>query len=48
MKKAYKEPEEFIPEDIRKEFKLGEYAEEENEEEKREVNKTIRDYVKGK
>lgn len=48
MRKAYKEPEEFIPEDIRKEFKLGEYAEEENEEEKREVNKTIRDYVKGK
>lgn len=48
MRKAYKEPEEFIPEDIRKEFKLGEYAEEENEEEKRELNKTIRDYVKGK
>ena len=49
MKKTkYAEPTDYIPKSIRKELKLGEYAEEETEskKEKRELNKEIRDYVK--
>jgi len=53
MKKAkYTEPKEYIPKDIRKEFKLGEYAEKEdkkaNKKEERTItNEDFRKYLKG-
>lgn len=49
MKKrvVYSEPTEFIPKEVRKKFKLGEFAEPE-EQEKEKANKEIRDYVKNK
>jgi len=39
-KVTYKEPTDYIPEDVRKELKLGEYAEQEEDE-----NTRFRDYV---
>jgi len=50
-KAKYTEPSDYIPKDIRKELKLGEFAEEEQEEEKRvkeKVNKDIKDYINRK
>lgn len=46
----YKEPNDFIPKDIRKKYKLGEFAEDEQKqkEEKDKLNKDFRDYVKNK
>ena len=46
----YKEPDDFIPKDIRKKYKLGEFAEDEQKqkEEKDKLNKDFRDYVKSK
>lgn len=52
MKRAkYTEPADYIPKDVRKELKLGEFAEEEKTKEtkeKREANKAIRNFVNGK
>lgn len=42
-KTNYTEPTDYIPEDIRRKLKLGEFAEEEKE--NKEVNKEIRDFV---
>lgn len=46
----YKEPNDFIPKDIRKKYKLGEFAEDEQKqkEEKDKLNKDFRDYVNNK
>lgn len=43
----YKEPSNYFPDEILKEFKLGKYADLE-EDEKERANKEIRDYVNGK
>lgn len=51
MKRAkYTEPTDFIPEDIRKELKLGEYAEEQEDEEQERAkeNKELRKIINGK
>lgn len=47
---TYVEPEDYIPEDLRKKYKLGEYAEEEEptEEEKEQANNEIRNFVNRK
>lgn len=42
----YVEPLNYIPEEIRKKAKVGEYAEDANEEQR--ANDQIRDFVKGK
>ena len=47
-KAKYIEPTDYIPKAIRKELKLGEYAEDEEKKEKRELNKKIRNYVNDK
>lgn len=48
-KTNYTEPKDFIPEEIRKKHKLGEYYEEEPEKkENRDLNKEFRDYVNDK
>lgn len=48
-KNKYTEPTDYIPKSIRKELKLGEYAEEETKKkEKRELNKEIREFVNNK
>lgn len=42
----YTEPSDFIPKSIRKELKLGEFAEDEKKEkENRDLNQAFRDYV---
>lgn len=49
-KEKYTEPKSFFPKDIRKEFKLGEYAEPEKkpkEENKGVTNEDFRRYLKG-
>ena len=51
MKTKYTEPSEYIPKEIRKKLKLGEFAEDKEEkkpENERELNKAFRDYVNGK
>ncbi len=47
MANKYTEPTDFIPKSIRKELKLGEFAEEEEKKkkEKEKLNKEFRDYV---
>ena len=48
-KTKYKEPSDYIPKDIRKQLKLGEFAEEKKAEEKsRDLNKEFRDYINNK
>lgn len=48
-KTKYKEPSNYIPKDIRKKLKLGEFAEGEKAEEKnRDLNKEFRDYINNK
>ena len=48
-REKYVEPNDYIPEDILKELKLGEFAEDENtEKEKERANQDIRDYVNRK
>lgn len=48
-KKTYVEPDNYFPESIRKEFKIGDYAEDEKKkEENRELNKKFRDLVNNK
>ena len=52
-KDIYYEPENYIPEDLRKKYKLGEYNEEAQEEArqleaKMNANKEIRNFVKNK
>ena len=49
-KAKYTEPKDFIPKSVRKEFKLGEFNDDENEKSKkeRELNQKIRDFVNGK
>ena len=49
-KAKYTEPTDYIPKEIRKELKIGEFAEEEKKEpeKKKDLNKEIRDFVKGK
>lgn len=52
-KTSYKEPMDFFPEDVRKEFGLGEYntdvaPAEESKDQERDLNKKIRDYVNNK
>lgn len=44
-REKYTEPSDYIPKEIRKELKLGEFAEDEKEKEKRDLNKQFRDYV---
>ena len=44
---VYSEPDDYFPESVRKELKLGEYAEDQ-EEEKKKANKEFRDYVNNK
>ena len=46
----YTEPSDFIPKDIRKEFKLGEFADETKkvEKAKKETNRNIRNFVNDK
>ena len=46
-KNKYTEPVDFIPKEIRKKLKLGEFAENPDQE-KAKANKEIRDYVNGK
>lgn len=52
--KPYREPVDFFPKELRKEFKLGEYSEEAEEQRKREkeenkkANDQIRNYVNRK
>lgn len=49
MKAKYTEPTDYIPEDIRKKLKIGEYAEPDKEEkEKRDLNKKLRNFVNDK
>ena len=52
MEKAkYIEPTDYIPEEIRKELKLGEFAEEEEKREpkkQREIDEKIRNHIKDK
>lgn len=52
MKRAkYTEPTDFIPKDIRKEFKIGEFAENAEKKDKKErsiSNEEFRNYVDGK
>lgn len=53
VRAKYVEPKDYIPEEIRKELKIGEYAEEKGAEEKanpkKEVsNEEFRDFVSGK
>lgn len=48
MNKAkYSEPDDYIPKDVRKRLKLGEYAEDEKaaDEKKKAENQAFRDYV---
>ena len=49
-KTKYTEPTEYIPKEIRKELKIGEFAEdkEKKTDNKRDLNKEFRDYVNGK
>ena len=50
-KMGYTEPAEYIPKAIRKELKLGEFAEDDDKakkETKEKTNQAIRDFVKGK
>ena len=47
-KNKYTEPTDYIPKNIRKELKLGEYAEEKEDNKKRDLNKAFRDYVNNK
>lgn len=44
-KTKYTEPSDYIPKDIRKELKLGEFADEKKAKENRDLNKKFRDYV---
>ena len=48
--KPYVEPDDFIPEDIRRELKIGEFAEEKEDtaKENARANKQIRDFVNDK
>ncbi len=39
----YSEPADYFPENIRKEYKLGEYAEEKEEDQKKKDNVTVTD-----
>ena len=49
MKKAkYVEPTDYFPKSLRKQFKLGEFDDSEKEQEKKEANKAIREFVNGK
>lgn len=44
----FTEPDDYIPKEIRKELKLGEFAEDEKEKEDKKLNKEFRDYVNNK
>lgn len=48
MKTPYKEPREYIPEDIRKELKIGEYAEDNKKEKEPKKKDELKDIIKGK
>ena len=49
-KVGYSEPDDYFPKDIRKQFKLGEYAEEEPEKKEKKdrdiTNEEFREYIK--
>ena len=47
-KTKYTEPTEYIPKEIRKKLKLGEFAETKEPEKNRDLNKDFRDFVNGK
>ena len=46
-KVIYSEPDDYIPKSVRKEMKLGEYADDQ-EQEKEKANKEIRNFVNNK
>lgn len=48
VKTTYVEPADYFPKEIRKKWKLGEYAEDEKKAERKKENKEFRDYVKNK
>ncbi len=48
VKTSYQEPADFFPKELRKELKMGEYAEDESEKKKKDENKAFRDFVNKK